>query len=552
MNSLLAQHADTDGVAFGALGERSAADLLRDAGAVAHALPARALTDAAGTPLALIGVRRDRYAFAAALLGAWARGYDVLLPAVDVSREAFLRLAQCPDVTAVLHDTLSSAALPIDRILGAAQPEQALSRAQLSTALAGEGRVLVSGRSLPEGAEPRALRRSQLLAEARDAAAALQLPDGAACWLTSLPETRYALTLGVLWPLLSGGALWRDDPRDPSWPAHLLEHAGISPSPRPRVLIGVPAHVRALARAPHAALDVFSHVVSGSAPLPAAAFRALERHPQLRVSDVYVSEKLGVVGFRQTADADFQPLPGLEAEPFRASETSSELEERVAWLDGVSDAALLPAVAADAGARLAVTVSEEADQHALRAAIARVAPQLSLAELRFISPRSAPADPVGVASFSGGVRGLRRDGAGRHDRAGLFRLFGLSADGKPLVGELRFGASQERDGKHVTQLTVPEGYVYFAGHFPGYPLLPGAAQLSEMVLPCVRRARPELGRLVRMVRLKFQERIMPGDSIEVVLTFLADPAQLDFSLVRDGALCAAGRLGFHPNAEAGT
>jgi len=85
---------------------------------------------------------------------------------------------------------------------------------------------------------------------------------------------------------------------------------------------------------------------------------------------------------------------------------------------------------------------------------------------------------------------------------------------------------------------------FFQGHFPGYPLLPGAAQLSEIVLPCVRRALPALGRLKRMLRLKFQERILPGDELAVVLSVAADPSQIDFSLQRAGLVCAAGRLTF--------
>ena len=39
---------------------------------------------------------------------------------------------------------------------------------------------------------------------------------------------------------------------------------------------------------------------------------------------------------------------------------------------------------------------------------------------------------------------------------------------------------------------------------------------------------------------------MPGDHIQVVLTFPADPKQLDFSLLRSGSVCAAGRLSFEP------
>jgi hypothetical protein len=60
----------------------------------------------------------------------------------------------------------------------------------------------------------------------------------------------------------------------------------------------------------------------------------------------------------------------------------------------------------------------------------------------------------------------------------------------------------------------------------------------------VRRARPELGRLVRLTRLKFQERILPDDRVVVALVFGSDPRQVDFALRRATTICAAGRLNF--------
>src|SRR5262245_42481595 len=119
---LLAQHAASDPIAFGASGVRTAAEFLRDAAAVADALP-----EPAPAALALLAIRSDRYAFAVALVGAWARGYDVGLAPPQVTREDFLQLAQQPEVSAVLHDTLSAAPLRIDQVLASAKPEGSLS-----------------------------------------------------------------------------------------------------------------------------------------------------------------------------------------------------------------------------------------------------------------------------------------------------------------------------------------------------------------------------------------------------------------------------------------
>ncbi|HEY2735976.1 MAG TPA: hypothetical protein VGI70_18390, partial [Polyangiales bacterium] len=98
--------------------------------------------------------------------------------------------------------------------------------------------------------------------------------------------------------------------------------------------------------------------------------------------------------------------------------------------------------------------------------------------------------------------------------------------------------------RRVFRAHVPPDYGYFAGHFTGYPILPGAAQLSELVLPCVRRARPELGPLRQMSRIKFANRIKPDERVDVELAWRNDEPQIDFALRRGDAICSAGKLNF--------
>jgi 3-hydroxymyristoyl/3-hydroxydecanoyl-(acyl carrier protein) dehydratase len=138
----------------------------------------------------------------------------------------------------------------------------------------------------------------------------------------------------------------------------------------------------------------------------------------------------------------------------------------------------------------------------------------------------------------------------------LLRLFGRAADGAALSWELSVERELVEAGHAVRYVRVPERYGYFTGHFPGYPLLPGAAQLSELVVPFVRAVRPELGRLTRMARLKFQERIVPNDLVEVSLSFgsaaeAAAEQSVEFALRRGGSVCANGRLWFAPAADGG-
>jgi 3-hydroxymyristoyl/3-hydroxydecanoyl-(acyl carrier protein) dehydratase len=135
----------------------------------------------------------------------------------------------------------------------------------------------------------------------------------------------------------------------------------------------------------------------------------------------------------------------------------------------------------------------------------------------------------------------------------VFQLFGRRRVGRRLTFELNWlDASASEDGssqRRVYRAQVPEDYGYFEGHFPGYPILPGAAQLSELIMPAVRRARPELGCLRGMSRLKFLERVQPGQTVEVALSWRAAELTIAFELRRETIVCAAGRLTFTATAQ---
>src|SRR6185369_4952669 len=62
---------------------------------------------------------------------------------------------------------------------------------------------------------------------------------------------------------------------------------------------------------------------------------------------------------------------------------------------------------------------------------------------------------------------------------------------------------------------VPESYVFFRGHFEGMPMLPGIAQLTEIVLPLTRHRHPELGALVSLRRVRWRRPVFPGETVEV-------------------------------------
>ncbi len=111
---------------------------------------------------------------------------------------------------------------------------------------------------------------------------------------------------------------------------------------------------------------------------------------------------------------------------------------------------------------------------------------------------------------------------------------------------LAWEAPRISHSEHRTSITfrtrVPEDYPYFEGHFHSYPVLAGAVQLHELVLPCLRRARPGGGQLSALSGLKFPSRIAPGDTVDVTLGFRDGSHEVDFRIDRDTVRCTHGRL----------
>ena len=97
------------------------------------------------------------------------------------------------------------------------------------------------------------------------------------------------------------------------------------------------------------------------------------------------------------------------------------------------------------------------------------------------------------------------------------------------------------DHEVVLTLFVPKDLVYFDGHFPEAPVLPGVAQLFWVD----HFARQVLGRDLgwsKMEAVKFNRLVIPGTTVTLRLTMREDSNRLQFSYVIDGATCSSGRL----------
>ncbi|MCB9897782.1 MAG: hypothetical protein H6825_07250 [Planctomycetes bacterium] len=106
------------------------------------------------------------------------------------------------------------------------------------------------------------------------------------------------------------------------------------------------------------------------------------------------------------------------------------------------------------------------------------------------------------------------------------------------LGSSREGAR----ATHVFGTTIPRDWLFFEGHFRGYPVLAGVVQLHDLVLPCVRAVRPDVRHAAGLRGVKFPSRIQPGDAITVTLALDDDARSVDFAIRRGEALCTHGRL----------
>ncbi|MCA9660929.1 MAG: hypothetical protein KC486_21480 [Myxococcales bacterium] len=122
----------------------------------------------------------------------------------------------------------------------------------------------------------------------------------------------------------------------------------------------------------------------------------------------------------------------------------------------------------------------------------------------------------------------------------------------PLRRDFPTGAprrERDDDRERVTvAVEVPADMLYFSGHFPGYPILPGVAQLVPLVVGQIRGAWADLERPRRLSRLKFRQPIFPGAQLELQLERRGDAARVQFRLLRDGRTCSEGAVDYTPAA----
>jgi GT2 family glycosyltransferase len=103
----------------------------------------------------------------------------------------------------------------------------------------------------------------------------------------------------------------------------------------------------------------------------------------------------------------------------------------------------------------------------------------------------------------------------------------------------------QSEGRCERLLKVPEDLEYLAGHFPGFPVVPGVAQIG-WVLDTAREILEGPAALRAIETLKFKRLLRPADVFRLRVELSPDRATLDFRLWDDAGVVSTGRLRLAP------
>lgn len=583
VSPILAHHEPESLVAFGHAGERSAERLRSDVARVAAVLP----EPAPGDIREILCVAGDRYHFTVALLAAWQRGHRVALPP-NAQGELLRAMADDPHISLVIHDTDEMTGLDLRPLL--AEESRATPAEPLElTPLPALRKLVTVWTSGSTGEHQRhAKTAGQLFAEALTLAEHFGLAGaslggegaGRVRVVATVPSHHiYGLLFSVLVPLVSGGSFSRETPLHAGVVrATLIETAA-------DVLVSVPAHLRALKILDAGQLPALARVFSSGAALPLDTAQMLRNRFGLDVTEVLGSTETGGIAWRisgpdlvdrvDDAARSWTPLPHVHVDidahdrllvdsPFLPPEgprpwptadriervapgvpnfrhlgradgvvkiggkriSLAEIERRLLDIPGVEDAAVW-VVEVD-GARGNETVALV------------VAPGLSPEHLRAELRRWL--DPVVIPRRLRLVDALPREANGKLTRRRLLDAFDAP---KPRVDTLDCRALD--DGSDPAQagfaIYVPRDLYALRGHFRTAPIVPGVVQL-DLARQQTEQRWPELvGRLARVLRLKFLRPVRPGEHLRLELS-RSHPERVDFRLLDGEQVVSSASLMF--------
>ena len=103
---------------------------------------------------------------------------------------------------------------------------------------------------------------------------------------------------------------------------------------------------------------------------------------------------------------------------------------------------------------------------------------------------------------------------------------------------------KEKESKKISaEVTIEPDSLWFDGHFPGFPILPGVAELA-MVSDLIKRDAKKKGQTVSISeirKVRFRQFIRPNDTLEVISTpDEHEPSVYKFKILVKGQIACNG------------
>lgn len=102
-------------------------------------------------------------------------------------------------------------------------------------------------------------------------------------------------------------------------------------------------------------------------------------------------------------------------------------------------------------------------------------------------------------------------------------------------------AERAQPGAVELELAIPHDLLYFRGHFPGVPVLPGVVQV-HWAMQFARTRLDVPGEFAGIEGLKFQQVVVPGQAVSLLLEYRADRGSLSFCYSSAAGTHSRGRI----------
>ncbi|EJN09279.1 AMP-binding protein [Herbaspirillum sp. YR522] len=513
----------------------------------------------------------DTLHFAAALFGAWLAAKTVYLPGD------------------ALPDTCGALARDVDAFIGEFEPTLAPLPAPAPAApgdaadwppLAPSFAALVVSTSGTTGhAQAIAKSMMQLASEVATLEALFGQQLGQAEIVSTVSHQHiYGLLFKVLWPLAAGRPVQAHSAFFPEDLRRLVP-------PRPWALLSSPAHLKRFPEQPtRPETRLLQALFSSGGPLTADAARGVQEVFGQRALEVYGSSETGGIAWRQPhvgalRAEHWQPMPGVEVRAgadatlevrsphlpdgqwFAMADRASldvagftlhgradrivKLEEKRISLDQIERLLLASPLVAECR----VLVHEGRRQRQLIAAfvVPTAAGRVLLAQGR--GQLNAALRTI----LAGAIEGLALprlwryldampvNAQGKLTQAALSALLDAAPTPPARPTQPQVREIERSQHRVVLALQVPLDLLYFDGHFPATPILPGVVQ-TDWALSLGRRYFALPPRFLGLQALKFQRVIVPGASVTLELQHDTERQALSFQLHSEGQQHASGRF----------